>query len=370
MHRRSVLRTLLGTGGLSLTAGCNGVLRSEPNTATPRTATRARRTATASSGPYRATGAPELDRPRGVHVRNFGAAERFLTLVVRHGDRDVFVTSRVVGPGESVTFPALVATGGGYQVTVETEDGSRRRDDWTVTDTYGDLWVELTPEIGIRRLVRCTPDCPGVSTGGEVRPSLTVPDDPSAPETLERGPALALDNGTGQTRTARVRLWDGQLLQFEYGYTLQSGVRAVVPIQPSRPQYRVEVRSGGIEATHEWVPGVRGTLYAELGEEPRFRCGFTAHDVSVRNETGDGRKLTLRVATADETLFEESFELEPGAVETVPDAVDPAGRFRFHVETDDGRSKTVDWRHCASNGVLIVSVRDQGILVSVRPALE
>jgi hypothetical protein len=370
MHRRAVLRTLLGASGLSLTAGCNGLFESEPDTATPRATTRTRRTTTAPNGPYRATAAPELDRPRGVHVRNFGATERFLTLVVRDDDQDVFVASRVVGAGESVAFPALVATSGEYRVVVETGDGNRRRDDWIVSDVYGDLWVELTPEVEIRRLAHCTPDCHGVSTGGEVRSSLTIPRGLSAPEALDRGPAIALDNGTGETRAARIRLWDGEALQFEYGYTLRSGVRAVVPIQPSRPRYRVAVRTDDSEATHEWVPGVRGTLYTELDDAPRFRCGFTAHDLSVRNETDSARDLTVTVVTESETLFEESFELDSGAMETVPDAVDPAGTFRFHVETDDGRSKTVDWRHCTSNGLLIVSVRDQGILVSVQPALE
>jgi hypothetical protein len=40
---------------------------------------------------------------------------------------------------------------------------------------------------------------------------------------------------------------------------------------------------------------------------------------------------------------------------------------RVRVETDDGRSETVDWSHCTSGDSLVVSMRDQGILGAGQP---
>jgi hypothetical protein len=90
----------------------------------------------------------------------------------------------------------------------------------------------------------------------------------------------------------------------------------------------------------------------------------------VRNETDAARDVTVEVLAGDESRFAGSFALGPGEDATRTAAVDPAGTLRFRVETDDGRSKTVDWSHCTPNGLLFVSVREQGILVSVRPTPE
>jgi hypothetical protein len=374
VNRRALLRATLGTGLSALSAGCGGLFAGESRVAesssTPTRATQSPRETATPDRPYRIPEAPSLDRPRGVHVRNFGGSDRFLTLVVRDGETDVFVASRDVGAGEAVAFADLLASAGDYGVVVETADGSRERFDWTVTDAFDDLWIQLTPEIGFRRLARCTPDCPPVSTGGAVRAPLYVPTDVSAPEALDRPAAVALDNDADEPRRVRFRLWGGDALQFEYGYVVPPDVRAVVPIQPARFRYRAVVRTDDGEATHDWLPGARGTLYAVVGGEPRFRCGFTNHDLSVRNETDDDRAVTLRIGTGDESLFSGTFELAAGEDETIPAAVDPAGVFRFRVETDDGRSKVTDWGTCASNGLLIVSVREQGILLSVQPRPE
>jgi hypothetical protein len=254
--RRSLLRAVLGTGTLSLSAGCNGLFGADPDAAAP-APTRVRTATAAPERPHRAADAPTLDRPQGVSVRNYGPTERFLTLVVRDGDRDVFVASRTVAAGESVAFVDLIATTGDYRVVVETADGGRYRGEWAVSDAFEDLRIELTPEVGVRRLARCTPDCGPVSVGGEVGVSFEIRTDVSAADALGRPPAIALDNGAADARRARLRVRDGDGLQFDYEYVLPAGVRAVVPVRPSRPQCRVTVRTDEGAVGHDWVPGVR-----------------------------------------------------------------------------------------------------------------
>jgi hypothetical protein len=410
VYRRTVLRASLATGALSLSAGCNGLFGGDPpaETTPDRTATTdadaatgdgpdpandgpggTRATATASPEPYRAADAPALDAPRGVRLRNLGTGPRYVTLVVRHGGADVFVASRTVAARGTTLFPALVATAGEYEVVCETADGSRRAFGWTVGHDASDLWVGLGgpgaggdgddargSDISVRRLALCGPDCPALSTGGESIPSLRPPDDLSLDAALGRTPAVALDNGGSDVRAARLRLWDGDRLHFDFGYRLPAGVRALVPLQPSIPRYRVGVSTADGEARHEWFPGVRATLYADVAGVPRVRCGLAAHDLRVRNETGAARVVRVRVTTgagagdAAQTLYEGSFDLAAGTAETVAGAVDAAGVLSFRVETDDGRSKTVDWGHCAPNGTLVVSIRAAGVLVSTQPELE
>jgi hypothetical protein len=189
---------------------------------------------------------------------------------------------------------------------------------------------------------------------------------------LDRAAAVVLDNDTSAdtTRTARLELLDGPKPLFDYEYRLPPRVRAFVPIRPSRPQYRVRVRTVDGESHHDWFPGVRERLYATLGGAPSFRCGLIAHALTVGNETDAPRQVTVRVSTGETALFERRFDLDAGSSTSVPAAVDAAGVFEFAVETDDGRSKTVVWNHCAPNGRLVISVRDQGILVAARPELD
>jgi hypothetical protein len=373
VHRRSLLQTSLGTAGLALFAGCNGLLDDDSGDGavqSPRTETSPDRDVPTPSRPYRAPDAPTLGRPHGVRIRNTTPTERFVTLVVRYDDEDAFVDSRTVRPGRSITVSDVVATAGEFEVVVETATGSRGRFDWRVEDGFSDLWVGVGDDLDFRRLALCTPDCPGLSANGEGRPSLGLRTDVTTTEALDRAAAVVLDNATDATRTARLQLWDGPARLFAYEYRLPSRVRALVPISPSRPQYQVRVRTADGESRHDWFPGVRKLLYATLDSVPGFRCGLVPHDLLVQNETDTARTVTVRVSTRETALFERTLELGPGTGETISAAVDPAGVFEFAVETDDGQSKTVAWNHCAANGRLVVSVREQGILVAVQSELD
>lgn len=381
MRRRSVLRALLGTATVSALSGCSGLfdrVAGRQSTATTRPEGSADPAEPAAIGstpatsptprPYRAAGRPALDRPRGIHVRNLGSADRFLTVVVSDGEETAFVDSTDVGANGSVAFPALLATAGRYEVLVETADGARRRYDWAVRADLDDLWVDLTPEVSFHRPVLCLDDCPFTAAGTERTLAYTVPPGVGVAEALGGTPAVAVDNDTGGETRATVHVWNQGELRFASSYDLPADVRVVVPVLPASRRYDLVLRTDDGEAIYDWQPSVRTTLYASLAGGPAFRCGYASHDLRVRNETDTAREVTVRVLTNEgtETLFEGSFDLGANEVERVASAVEPAGPFRFEVETR-GTTVRYNWVRCAPNGPITVAVSDRGVHVSVTP---
>ncbi len=386
MRRRSALRALLGTVGIGSLSGCNALGGSdattpgeaaaspesgEPQPSSPADASNASAT---TAEPYRTAGAPLLDRPRGVHVRNLGSTERYLTVVVSDHERDVFADSASIPAGETASFTGLLATAGTYDVLVETADGDRGRYEWEVRAELDDLWVDLTPTLSFRRPVLCLADCAfavaGVDDGDDDQAvAYDVPADLDVAAALGRAPALALDNDDAGSRRVRLHVWQAGSLHFASTFVLPADVRLLVPVYPANRRYDVVVRTPDGEAIYDWQPTVRTTLYASVAGPPTFRCGYADHDVRVRNETDRTRRVVVRVLTGDETLFERAFELDPREVETVPSVVDPAGPFRFEVETERGTER-YNWVRCAPNGPIVVAVSDDGVYVSVRPTAE
>lgn len=387
MRRRPVLRALLGTTALSALGGCNALFARERDAATTQRATTgptapdtSRTTAsvsgtpepsaaasTDSSAPYRADGVPTLDRPRGVHVRNLGSTERFVTAIVTapDTDREILAESVAVPAGGTRSFPNVLATPGQYGVLVETADGSRARYDWTVVDTLDDLWADLTPDVSFHRPVFCSTDCPFVVRTGTV--NYDVPAAVGVSGALGRRPTLAVDNDTPDEARLRLKIWQQGTLHLDAEYAVPPDVRLLVPVFPPEQRYDVLLRSADGEAIYDWQPSVTRTLYAALAGGPTFRCGYASHDLRVRNDSDTTRRLRLRVLTGDETLFERSFEVDANGTRTVPAAVAPAGPFRFEVATEDGLTETYNWVRCAPNGPIVVTVRDEGVSVAVRP---
>jgi hypothetical protein len=395
MRRRSVFRALLGTVGTSVLAGCNALSdanETAPESASP-SADRSRPTSSrtpaesSASGPterepYRVDGAPRLDRPRGIQLRNLGSTARFLTAVVTHEGTEVFAGSTAVPAGETASFPALLGSEGQYGVLVETADGDRRQYAWDLRADLDDLWVDLTPDIDFRRPVLCFTDCPFVTLDENGTVTYDVPTDVGVREALGRAPALAIDNDTTGSKRATLRVWSGGDRRFATTYDLPPDVRALVPVFPASRRYVIILRTDDGEATYDWQPSVRHTLYASLGGGPTFRCGYADHDLVVRNETAVARAVRVRVYTGtaaednenqtgdgrerETTLFARTLELDPDEVRRVPSAVDPAGPFKFTVETD-GETEQYNWVRCAPNGPIVVTVSDRGVSVSVRP---
>jgi len=385
MRRRSILRALVGTAGASAFAGCNALSGEDVDPTAPPSGgiESAGETEAGGAGgaepsgsprassprPYRASDGPPLDRPRGLHVRNLASGDRYLTAVVTAGGDDgteLLADSVAVPAGETVSFRDLIATEGRYDVLVETADGARRRYDWKLGRAFGDLWVDLTPDVSFSRPVLCGPDCPFATAEGERTVAYEIPPDLAVGDALGATPALAVDNDTGGRSQARLHVWNQGRLRFASGYDLPADVRLVVPVYPASRRYNVVLRTTEGEAIYDWQPSVRNTLYASLTDGPSFRCGYADHDVRVRNETDAPRTVAVRVSTGAETLFDETFDVDANAVETVPAAVDPAGPFRFVVETG-GRTERYNWVWCAPNGPITVAVSDDGVSVSVQP---
>lgn len=410
MRRRSVLHALAASVALGSLAGCNALAGSDSSsssslnpTASPSSlsgepAGSPRGTATPTDGstpsgePYRIAGAPRLDRPRGITVRNLGSTERFLTTVVSHDGGELFADSTAVPAGETVSFSGLVASEGRYEVLVETADGDRREYAWALIRELDDLWIDLTPEVDFRRPVLCFTDCSFATFDANGTAAYDVPADVGVSEALGRTPALALDNDTQETTRAALRIWSGGERRFAASYELPPDVRALVPVLPASRRYVIILRTDDGEATYDWQPSVRHTLYASLDSGPTFRCGYADHDLVVRNETDVARTVRVRVytgtttdtsadgngnenangnenpSTGETTLFERGFDLDAGEVRRVPSAVDPAGPFRFAVETG-GAVERYNWVRCAPNGPITVTVSDSGVSVAVRPTV-
>jgi hypothetical protein len=375
-----MLRSLLAVGLSGSLAGCNALFgtgsagRTEATTTdvTP-PPTADRRTAAGSSRPYRVAGAPTLDRPRGVWLRNLASTARFVTVVVDAGDAggdELLVESVSVPARGTVSFADLIGSAGRYRVLVETADGARERYDWDLRPAFDDLWVDLTPSVTFHRPVVCLPDSPFAVDDTERTVAYEVPADVGIRGALGRTPALAIDNDAARRRRVRVEVHNRGERRLSATYDLPPDVRALVPVLPASGRYDVALRTDDGEATYDWQPSVRTTLYASVAEGPGFRCGYADHDLQVRNETDTARRLRVRVLTGDETLFERSFDLDRGAVETVPSAVDPAGPFRFEIATDDGTVERYDWNRCAPSGPLTIALSDRGVYVSVRPTRE
>lgn len=309
-------------------------------------------------------------------IRNLGSTARFLTVVVTDGETEVFADSVAVPAGETASFPDLLATEGQYGVLVETADGERRQYAWALSADFEDLWVDLTPDIDFRRPVLCFTDCPFVTPDENGTVTYDVPADVGVREALGRAPALAIDNDTSGSRRVTLRVWSGGDRRFAARYELPPDVRALVPVFPASRRYVIILRTDDGEATYDWQPSVRNTLYASLDDGPTFRCGYADHDLVLRNETDAVREVRVRVYTGgaggeneaggETTLFEQGFELDPTEVRRVSSAVDPAGPFKFTVETD-GAVERYNWVRCAPNGPIIITVGDRGVSVAVRP---
>jgi hypothetical protein len=359
-ERRRLLALLAGTTGL---AGCAGFL---PGDSARSAADRAPPVSATPNRPYEADQRPTLADPGGLVVRNLASGSRYLTVVVTDGDRDVYVESRRIRADETFPVPDLIGEPGEYGVVIETGDGRRARYDWAVSRALPDLWVDLTPAIRFHRPFRCLRDCEPLAT-------VTTPPPASFPTGVplsggpDRTPALWLDNDADTTRTARLRIADGDEPLFAAEYALPPDARAVVPVSGRRRAYRVTLSTDGGERSEEWVPRLRRTLYGVVGESPSFRCGLTPHDLTVDNETDDTRTVTVVVSAGGAGVFDRSVTLPPGEGRRVPAAVDPRGTLTFVVTTDDGRRERYDWSFCAPRGPISITVDERGIDVTVTP---
>jgi hypothetical protein len=367
--RRRLLALLAGTVGLS---GCAGFLPNGPDRQADATAPAEQSAGDRSTPPgtpnrpYEADQGPSLDDPGGLVVRNLASTNRYLTVVVGDDERDVYVESRRVPAGETFPVPDLIGDPGEYRVVIETGDGRRAGYDWTVSPELPNLWIDLTPAISFHRPFRCLRDCDSL-VSVTTPPPATFPTGVPLTGRRDRTPALWLDNDSDESRSARLRIADGDEDLFVAAYDLPPDARAVVPVSGRRRAYRVELATDAGEVSEEWVPRLRRTLYGVVGGSPAFRCGLTPHDLLIDNETTERRRVSVAVTAGGVGVFDRSVTLSAGETRRIRSAVDPRGTLTFVVTTDDGRRERYDWSFCAPRGPVSITVDERGIDVTVTP---
>ena len=136
-----------------------------------------------------------------------------------------------------------------------------------------------------------------------------------------------------------------------------------------RFRYRVELESDGATRQYEWLSGRGDRLYVSLGDEIGISCTRRAKDLLVINETEMDREVTVVAVTDGEETVDETVSVGPMRETTVPEAVPAAGSYRFVVETGE-RRETYEWSVCPPPGPVTVTVKEDGIQVSVPPSLD
>jgi hypothetical protein len=344
------------TLGLLGVAGCG-----ESRDRRPATETRSPGRETAAVYlPYLPPGQQRLGQPRGVIVTNRTSTSKLVTVVVRHGDRDLFVDTLDLPPGQRLAFPGLLIGAGTYQVVAETAAGARTTYEWTVTGEMGHLAIVVDAEVAVRPQVVCDPECAPFATAVDGRAGY--------PGTVDaRTKHVYLVNPEPRRRTADVAVSTAAGVVLEGTYEVPSGTQVVLPLSEETFDYRVVVTTDGETGRYRWRSPPGGSLYVTLGEAVSFTCGTTRRDLRVVND--DNRAHTVSVVVTDDGVaaVDRRIALEPGETRVDAGVVPAGGNRTVVVETErDGRTVTA-WDVCPPPGAVWVVVTERGVQVSVSP---
>lgn len=356
-------RTLLALCSLASLAGCGSQVQdgSEP-TATVSTTPLGRETNGDATGGEEAT----TRATESVTVVNDAVEDRYVTLAVEDGDETVFVESRTVPGGTSARFDNVVPAGGRYRVVVDTAAGVRGAFDWDVTAPLETLRVELGDEVRFSPVVRCDPDCDGVSIAGT---STGYPSGGFDPRGRRAAPRLRVRNVVADELVVRVRVADGSVL--DYRYRIPPGTTLLVPVPQRSGETQVAVdrptSDGGrtTGGTYRWAMERSPTLDVSVGDDVRFDCGERSRDLQLQNADDVAHTLSVTVRTPEgETRFAETFDVPSGATVDATDVVATAGDYELTARTETS-SYTADWSTCPPSGPLSVFIRRDGSVIVV-----
>lgn len=249
-------RALLSALPLPWLAGCGSRSNAEEGDLTA-TASSTRRpdpsepaTASASSGTKRTT-VGHRAAVGSVTVANDAAEDRFVTVVVEaeHGTEPLLVESRTIRSGTAITFDGVVPSTGSYRVVVDTAAGPNDTFDWQVTPVLDALRVRIDDEVRFSRPVLCDPDCPGVDLGGT---ATGYPEGGFDPRGRRAGSELRVRNVGGGARTIRVRVADGDIL--DYRYWVPPSTMLVIPVPQRSGETAVGIDLGsGRTREFDWA---------------------------------------------------------------------------------------------------------------------
>lgn len=238
-----------------------------------------------------------------------------------------------------------------------------------------DLAIDLRPDVRFRRLARCGPACPPLSTvrsrpavPGESSDAATDPPDVTAVDDGSSGrtATLALENTTDGPSTASVRATSAGDLVLDADYRVPATSRLDVRV-PRRARYRVTVAVGG------WPAASVARLAVDVAdsEGPQFRCRGVYRDLVVESRDTSPRTVAVDVRAGGDVALRRRFELAAGASRRVPRGVPPGGRYDVVVETDEERHEADAWEVCPPLGpVRVIAVAGDGVRVSVRERRE
>lgn len=290
-------------------------------------------------------------------VVNGGSDDRYVTVAVERRGETVFVDSRIVRTGTSQQFDAVVSESGEYRVVVDTADGTRGRFDWSVTEAFGDLRVDVEESVTFSRLVRCDPDCRAVSLGGS---ATGYPEGGFDPRGRRAGSRLLVRNDAAAARRVRVRVAEGAALDYRYRVPATTTLEIPVPQRSGETRVDVERLDGRETETYQWSMETSPVLHAIVGTALRFTCGERTRDVQLLNEDDVPHSLRVEVTgSAGEQLFAGTYDLAPGETVREEAVVSTAGDYGLALATERS-SASYEWSTCPPRGPVYVVVRADG----------
>lgn len=303
-------------------------------------------------------------RGESITVVNDSEESRYVTLAVEREGETLFVESQTVHGGTSVRFDGVVPATGTSRIVVDTAAGVSGQFDWQPTASVDTLRVELGDEITFSAVVRCEPDCEGVSLGGT---STGYPEDGFDPRGRRVASTLRLRSTATTPQVVRVRVADGDVLDYRYRMPTSTTLRVPVPQRSGETAVVVSRLddAGGVRGRrrHQWAMERSPTLDIGVGTTIGFSCGARSRDLRLQNDDDVAHTLSVEVRTPDgKVRFTERFEVGPGESVDVADVVETAGDYRLTAETASS-SSTTDWSTCPSSGPLSVRIRADGRVV-------
>jgi hypothetical protein len=316
--------------------------------------------------PY--TGGDEaVERARTLRVRNPTLTAQFVTVVVEHGDRTVYVDSASVPPNTSVEHSRLLGSTGTYRVVIETAEGRRLERDWRIEGVLGGLDCLLSDPIEAVQVARCAPDCPPLSRGG-TETGLAF-DDPSGLEPWS-GTTLELTNRTDTSRDVSLTITGRRDRRLAYDYRLPGWTRVFVPLVSGGGEFAVELTSDGETARYDWSARETRALFTSVtAEGPVIGCTGSRADAVAVNQSGASVRLSVRIARGDtdaagSVVSDREFVLDAGASRDLPDVFAGTGPFALDLSTDAGSEASYRFPICPDTGPVYLVVEPDGTVTA------
>lgn len=377
MRRRSLLALAATVGGLS---GCSALGVEPFDSGGPATA-EPRETTTESatpSLPYAApTAAGNVEQARGIEVRNRRSTTAYVTLVVEDGERTVYVDSRAVPPGGTVTHDGLIRRKGVYRVLFETADGARAVHGWAVgEDWLGSKLTARVTEGGVetRQLAICNPDCPPIESAGE---SIDLPTEDNTDPGREVVGALKVRNDRSETTPVEISVARDERALLDYRYRLPAGVTVLVPVAREHGAYDLAVRTDAGRLARTWHLPEETYPNLRVGRNgPAVECEAGDLRVTgVRNGDDRGHRVGLRLRADGRTVVERTVDVPADGFVNRLDLTAQGERLGLDVRVGD-RSLTGNWTLCPPPDLQVLVLENflflrsgERVLVSSAPGI-